>query len=262
MQLNIVMEKISATIITLNEEARINDCLDSLEGIADEVVVVDSYSTDRTVEICKSRGCKVVLRHFKGYGIQRQFATSLTSHSYVITIDADELLSPALRQSLMKVKEEGFKHRVYSFSRLNFYCGQPIRHCGWYPNYQIRLFDKRYANWDLHDVGERVIFADTLNPVPLDGDLLHYRCNNAEEYRRTQHRHSVIEANILVAKNKCTSPVKGFFKAVGNFLDCYIAKRGILDGPEGRAISGENYHSTILAYRVARQLKREKKKKE
>lgn len=256
------MDKISATIITLNEEARINDCLDSIEGIADEIIVIDSYSTDRTVEICESRGCRVVRRHFKGYGIQRQYATSLTTHSYVLSIDADELLSPALRQSLLKIKEEGFKHRVYSFSRLNFYCGQPIRHCGWYPNYQIRLFDKHYANWDLHDVGERVIFSDTLHAEPLDGDLLHYRCNTPEEYRRIQRRHSVIEAEVLVAKKQNTSAIRGFFKAIGKFMDCYIRKGGIFDGPEGRAISREHYYSTILAYKVARQMKRDKKKKE
>lgn len=256
------MEKISATIITLNEEKRINDCLDSLEGIADEIIVIDSYSTDRTVEICEKRGCRVVRRHFKGYGIQRQYATSLTTHSHVLSIDADELLSPALRESIINLKKKGFEHRVYSFSRLNFYCGQPIRHCGWYPNFQIRLFDKRYANWDLHDVGERVIFADTLHEQPLDGDLLHYRCNTPEEYRRIQRRHSVIEAEILVAKGKPTNAVSGFFKALSRLIGCYIGKAGILDGPEGWAISREHYYSTIIAYRVARQLKREKKRKE
>ncbi len=95
------MRHISATIITFNEEHRIKACLASLDGIADEIIVVDSFSTDRTAEICSEHGCKVVKREFPGYGAQRQFATSLTTHSYVLSIDADEVLSPALRNTII-----------------------------------------------------------------------------------------------------------------------------------------------------------------
>ena len=97
--------------------------------------------------------------NFDGFGAQRQYATSLTTHQYVLSIDADEVLSPALQESILRLKEEGFSHRVYSVARLNFYCGFPVRHCGWYPDRQIRLFDKRYANWNLRDVSEAVISA-------------------------------------------------------------------------------------------------------
>lgn len=124
------MAHISVTIITYNEEHRIEACLKSLQDIADEIIVVDSFSTDRTVEICNAYGCKVTQRRFPGYGAQRQYATSLTSYSYVLSIDADEVLSPALRSSLIKLKEEGFAHRVYEMSRLNFYCGQPVKQIG------------------------------------------------------------------------------------------------------------------------------------
>ena len=151
-------EKISATILAFNEEKRIGACLESLRGIADEIIVVDSGSTDRTVDICSRYGCRISVRKFDGFGAQRQYATSLTTHQYVLSIDADEVLSPALQESILRLKEEGFSHRVYSVARLNFYCGFPVRHCGWYPDRQIRLFDKRYANWNLRDVSEAVIF--------------------------------------------------------------------------------------------------------
>ena len=116
------MTQISALIISRNEEHKIKQCLDSLEGIADEIIVVDSYSTDNTVKICEEAGCKVVQRAFPGYGAQRQYATSLATHRYILSIDADEVLSPALRTSLKKLKNEGLTHRVYSFTRMNFYC--------------------------------------------------------------------------------------------------------------------------------------------
>ncbi len=246
------MRHISATIITYNEQHRINACLDSLEGVADEIIVVDSRSTDRTAEICRESGCKVILRDFAGYGAQRQFATSLTTHSYVLSIDADEVLSPALRASIIKLKEEGFDHRVYCMPRLNFYCGQPIKHCGWYPDMQIRLFDKRYANWNLRDVSERVIFPDSLRPSMLDGDILHYRCATAEEFRQVQTRHAAIRGHVLTARLETISPVTPFLKAASAFLNCYISKGAFLDGPEGRAICREQYRSTYMAYNLAR----------
>ena len=114
------MEKISATIISLNEEARIRACLESLRDVADEIIVVDSGSTDLTPEICRQMGCKVTMRPFDGYGAQRQYATSLTTHRFVLALDADEVLSPALRSSLLRLKEEGMTHRVYEMARLNF----------------------------------------------------------------------------------------------------------------------------------------------
>ena len=246
------MSKISATIITYNEEARIEACLKSLAGIADEIIVIDSFSTDATLEICRRHGCKITQRRFPGYGAQRQYATSLTTHSYVLSLDADEELSPALRTSLLALKQEGFTHRVYAFSRLNFYCGEPIRHCGWYPDVQIRLFDKRYANWNLRDVHERVIFPDTLRPEKVDGDILHYRCSTPDEYRRVQRRHAGIRARVIATQCDSVGSLTPFLKGLNAFLKCYIGEGGILDGHEGRAISCERFASTMTAYRLAR----------
>lgn len=245
------MSKISATIITFNEEAHIARCIESLRGIADEIIVVDSFSTDSTAEICEALGCKVVRRKMMGYGAQRQYATSLTSHNYVLSIDADEELSPALRASIARLKKDEFKHRGYSFTRLNFYCGTPVRHCGWYPDLQVRLFDKRYANWNLNDVEERVIFRDNVTPQRVDGDILHYRCSTEQEFKETETKHAALLARNLLHEGKHPGPVTPYLRGIRSFIRCYIMQGGALDGIAGTAIAKQRYHSTILAWKAA-----------
>lgn len=251
------MGKISAAIIARNEEHRIEQCIRSLDGVADEIVVVDSFSTDRTVEICRELGCRVVQRRFTGFGAQRQYATSLTSHSYVLSLDADEVLSPALRESLMKLKEGRFDHRVYSFSRLNFYCGRPVKQCGWYPDRQIRLFNKSYANWNLRDVFEKVIFPETLRPQAVDGDILHYRCTTPEEYRRAQQHHAGISGHVLAVQHPRIRFYQPHLNAIKAFLSTYIAEGGITGGADARAICAERYRCVLMAWRLARRLNRQ-----
>lgn len=246
---------ISATILTYNEELRIRGCIESLRGIADEIVVVDSGSTDNTVEICRSLGCIVSVRPFRGYGAQRQYATSLTSHPYVLSVDADEQLSPALRQSILTLKEEGFVHRGYCMSRLNFYCGLPVKHCGWYPDVQVRLFDKRYANWNMRDVDEKVIFRDNITPELLDGDILHYRCETPGEFTKTSKNHACILAHDIAAKQGDILPFTPLLKGLKAFFSCYIVQGGMLDGYAGRKISCERYRAVKTAYSNARKLR-------
>jgi len=248
------MGKISATILTFNEERRIAACLDSLRDIADEIIVVDSFSTDCTLDICRSYGCRISQRRLAGYGAQRQYATSLASFSYVLSIDADEVLSPALRNSLLKLKAEGFQHRVYAFSRLNFYCGLPVKGCGWYPDTQIRLFDKRYANGNLHDAEEQVIFRDTVRPARVDGDILHYRCDTPDEYDATESSHALIRAKVLATRYNSLTRIRPFIEGSKAYLKCLIIEKGLFDGRAGRAISSNRYRSTYLAFELARKL--------
>lgn len=256
------MEKISATIITRNEESRIKQCIMSLQGVADEIIVVDSFSTDATVEKCRQLGCKVSQRRFHGYGAQRQYATSLTSYKYVLAIDADEVLSPSLRKNLMELKQSGFTHRVYAFSRLNFYCGTPVRHSGWYPDVQTRLFDKSYASWNLRDVRERVVFPDSVRPSLIDGDILHYRCDTPEDYHRTQALQAALRGRVIAANSDAVSPLAPIVHGLHDFLGCFIGRGAILDGPEGRAISKECFRSAMISYRLARRMLNKKSDKE
>ncbi|MDE6248551.1 MAG: glycosyltransferase family 2 protein [Paramuribaculum sp.] len=248
------MGKITATILTFNEEKRIRACLDSLRDIADEIIVVDSFSTDRTLDICRSYGCRVTQRRLAGYGAQRQYATSLASYSYVLAIDADEVLSPALRQSLISLKSRPFEHRVYAFSRLNFFCGQPVKRCGWYPDLQIRLFDRRYANWNLRDVSEKVIFRDTVRPFIVDGDILHYRCSTPEEFNTTELHHASIRARVLATRCSSIGPLRPLYEGIKDYVRCMVMQGAWLDGTAGRTIAKSRFRSTLLAHRVARRL--------
>ena len=245
---------ISATILTLNEEARVGACIDSLAGIADEIIVVDSGSTDSTLDICRAKGCRVVSRPMKGYGAQRQYATSLAPHTYVLALDADEELSPAVRESLMQLKKEGFGHRGYSFARLNFYCGQPVKHCGWYPDPQVRLLDTRYANWNLRGVDERVSFRDDIAPEPVDGDILHYRCTTPEEFDATEEAHARIDGEHIAVSGQRVSALTPLLQGIKAFLGCYIGQGGWMDGPMGRAISKRRFTSALHSYRLARSM--------
>ncbi len=252
------MSKLSVTILTYNEERRIAECIESVRAIADEIIVVDSMSTDRTVEICRNYGCRISHREFGGYGAMRQYATSLTTNDYVLSIDADEVVSDEMRHSIEQLKKEGFTHRVYSVNRLNFYCGTPVRHCGWYPDPQIRLFDKRYANWNLRDISERVIFRDSVNPEPIHGDLLHYQCVTPEEYRDTQTRHALIKSRVLAVSNPGIGAITPFIRGISAFADMYLRRGGWMDGSVGRNISCEHFRAVRNAYRMARECQRNK----
>lgn len=244
------MRKISATIITYNEGAQIERCLKSLQGVADEIIVVDSFSTDNTLEICALYGCTYTQRRFNGYGAQKQYAVSLTTNSYVLSIDADECLDEELRQSIISLKGSGFRHSIYSFDRLNYYCGVPIKHCGWSPDCPIRLFDKRYASWNLRDVHEAVIFPGTLRPEKIAGTLLHYRCATPEEYRRKEERYATINSRILITEGRRSTALTPYIKAALAFLRVYVRFKGFLDGPEGRQISRVAAHSAFATYRL------------
>ena len=246
------MAKISATIITNNNCDTIERCLRSLEGVADEIVVVDAYSTDGTADTCKSHGCKVTQREFVGYGAQKQYAVSLAANSYILSIDADEYINDELRQSIKELKEAGFKHRIYSLSRLNFFGDKPIRHSGWWPDPQIRLFDKRYASWDLRDVHERVTFPSTLWPAPVKGTLMHNRCANADEYHKKESKYASINAHVLAASGWHQSSLTTYLKAIVAFLRIYVFKLGYLDGNPGLEIAKTAASMQLLTNRLAK----------
>lgn len=246
------MSKISAAIITYNEGAHIERCLKSLQGVADEVVVVDSFSTDNTIDVCLRYNCVFTQRKFNGFGAQKQYALSLTTNSYVLSIDADEWLDDDLRRSIISMKKSGFKHRVYSLSRLNYYCGVPIKHCGWAPDSPIRLFDKRYASWNLRDVHEAIIFPGTLRPKLVFGLLIHHRCRTPQEYRHKEERYATINSRILINEGKRAGVLKPYVMAMLAFLRVYVRHRGFLDGHAGFEISNVAAHSAFATYRLVK----------
>lgn len=247
------MEAITATIITLNEQENIERCLISLLGVADEIIVIDSFSTDRTVEICEKYNCVVRQRRFAGFGVQKQYAVSLATNSYVLSIDADETLDNDLRETIIKLKNDGLeKHHIYSFSVLNLYCGIPIKHCGWFPDTQVRLFDKRYAGWDLRDVKESIVFPKSLRAHLMDGYLFHYRCSTPEQYVTKMRKIAQLDATILRADNNYGNFIKPYLMWLKVFFKYYFFKNGIVDGKAGREICTTNANAEFLKYKLAK----------
>lgn len=252
------MEKITAIILALNEEARIASAIESLSPIADEIIVVDSLSTDATVEIARRMGCRVESRKFTGFGAQRQYATSLARNRYVMFLDADEIVTPALQESIKKLFADKPAHRVYSISRLNFFCQTPVKHCGWWPDNQVRLFDKRYATWNFHNIGERVIFPDTVTPFQVDGEIVHHRCATPEEYRNKLFLQAEIAAPAIAVKYPAIHPLKPSWRWLMCYLKTLIAEGGLLEGGVGRKIAsiqaGAERHKWARARRAQREI--------
>lgn len=249
---------ISATIITYNEEANIERCLNSLLGVADEIIVVDSMSTDATVEICRRYGAKITERPFSGYGSQRQFAAGLASRRYVLSIDADEVLSEDLRLSIMALKRDGFRHRMYRFRVVNYICGTPMHRSGMEPKWQIRLFDRRYADWDLLAVGERLSYPAGVQPCDIAGDMCHYRCADFDELFFKELRNARMRGRVLAAAGiSATAPVR-LLRGASAYVDCMLRRGAIFDGDAGRKIALARYKATIAAYEDAHNILKSK----
>ncbi len=245
---------ISATIITHNEARNIERCLNSLIGVADEIIVVDSLSTDATVDICRRYGCLVTSRAFNGYGSQRQYAAGLAHGRYVLSIDADEALSAQLRENIIALKNKGFTHRMYCFRVVSYVCGKAMTGSGMKPALETRLFDRRYANWDLLAVGERLECPGGVVPSLIAGDLLHYRCNNFDELEFKELRNARIRGRLLAAAGiKAPAPMR-WLRAASAYMKCQLRDGAILDGEAGRRVARTRFLSTLEAYRAASEM--------
>ena len=161
--------KLSVVIITFNEEKNIARCLESVKDIADEIVVVDSFSKDKTEEICRGYGVKFIEHKFEGHIEQKNYASSQATYQHVLSLDADEALSDELKESIIKVKND-WNGYGYSMNRLTNYCGKWIHHCGWYPDTKIRLMDKSKGKWDGDNPHDQFIMQDNAEAIQLKGD--------------------------------------------------------------------------------------------
>ena len=226
------MVKISAVIITYNEEINIARCIDSLKNVADEIVVLDSFSTDRTPEICKEKGVRFFQHEFDGHIQQKNRVITFASNSHCLSLDADETLSPELEKSILQVKEN-FSADGYYFNRLNWYCGRWIKHCGWYPDRKLRLFERSKGEWtgvNPHDCYEIKKGGKT---DYIKGDLLHYSYLSISQHINQVEKFTSIAANADVERGKTTSLFKIIFYPGWKFIRNYIFKLGILDGYQG-----------------------------
>lgn len=240
---------LSAVIITYNEEKNIGRCLDSLAGVADEVVVVDSFSTDRTKEICLGRGARFIAHKFDGHIQQKNWAKDQASHPFVLSLDADEALDETLRQSILKIKS-GTQKEGYYMNRLTNYCGHWVRHCGWYPDRKLRLWNAAKGKWggiNPHDRFE--LDGGDKNAGYLEGNILHYSYYSVDEHYQQADAFSTISAQSYFERGRRTNPLLIFIKPVGRFLISYFLKLGFLDGKYGFIICRVQSHEVNLKYR-------------
>ncbi len=252
--------KLSAVVITYNEEDKIGRCLDSLIGVADEIIVVDSLSNDRTVEICKSKGVTVISQPFLGYAAQKNFGNTHTKFDYIISLDADEALSPELTNSLKKIKPSSI-NIAYEFNRLTNYCGKWIRHGGWYPDSKIRIWEKSKGEWVGEGVHETLKLADNTSIVKLKGDLLHYTTDNISQHIDQIQKFTTLAAQSLHEKGKKTSIATILFNSWFKFVRDYFILFGFLDGFYGFVIAFNSAFATYLKYLKLYDLNKKKLKK-
>jgi glycosyltransferase involved in cell wall biosynthesis len=247
--------KISAVIITLNEEDRLPDALASLQGVADEVVVVDSCSSDRTVEIARLAQAVVLQNRFEDYGQQKNFAMSQAGCEWILNLDADERVSPELKRAIANLKEgtAPLDAAAFAIKRRSFYLGRWIRHSGWYPDRKIRLFRKSAATWQGR-IHERLIVT---GPVArLDGDILHFTYRDIGDHVRRLERYSAFQAEEIVASGLKCLFLRLFLLPPVTFLRHYAWRLGFLDGFPGLVIATIQSWATAMKYLKAIALKR------
>jgi len=253
------MVKLSAVIITYNEEKNIGRCIDSLKDVADEIVVVDSYSKDRTEEICRERGARFMQHEFEGHIEQKNFALSQVTYDHVLSIDADEALSDSLSQSMLKIKGN-WTHDGYYMTRLNYYCGKWIRHGGWYPDRKLRLIDRRKGKWAGLNPHDRFVLNDVGTTGSVSGDLLHYSYYTINGHLAQTHNFSSISAKAMYADGARSNLFKILVNPTIKFLKDYFIKLGFLDGYYGLVISVISSYATFLKYSKLKQLSGEARK--
>lgn len=250
------MEKISVVIITYNEEKKLSRCIESVKPVADEIVVLDSFSTDDTVQIAEGAGAVVYQQLFRGYKEQKNAALELASYSYVLSIDADEALSVELINSILTEKEK-FRCSAYTMNRCNFFAGRFIRHGLWYPDKKIRLFDKRIAHWGGMNPHDKIVLEDNATTSHLEGDIFHYSISNNAEFIKRNEEIASIAANSLYKKGQ-RSGLKILINPAWRFIKSYFILKGFMDGYAGLTIAKNSAAQAFLKYKKLNTLNRKR----
>lgn len=247
------MHKISAVIITFNEEVYIEQCIKSVADVADEVVVVDSFSTDRTKEKCLALGVRFIEHPFSGYRDQKNFAVEQATYDHILSLDADEAISPRLEKSILAAKQD-FRYDGYKFDRLNNYCGKWIYFTNLSPERRIRLFNRKKAKWGGLNIHEKIVLDNPKSVCYLKGKLLHWLCDSYEESLEKMNRYSTLLANEYYNTNVRPSAKKLLVNPLWRFIHSYFLKAGFLDGYEGFIVSKILSITCFLKYSKLRKL--------
>ncbi len=228
------MPSLSATIITLNEAQNIARAIRSL-SCADEIVVIDAGSTDATPDIARSLGARVVPHLWSGFAAQKNFASDQARHDWILSLDADEELNVDAQAALSKWKNSEPAAAGYRFARRARYLGRWVLHSGWYPDYKLRLFDRRKGHWEGAYVHESVVVNGPAET--LAGEILHYTCDSLEEHRRRIEFYTDLAAREMLDRGERVGLARRTLAPFWIFLHTYFFRLGILDGPQGFLIA-------------------------
>ena len=253
------MTAISVVIITYNEALNIARCLDAVKDIADEIVVVDSFSTDETAEICKRYTLKFLQHPFKGHVEQKNYALQQTKFPHVLSVDADEVLSEELQNSIKQIKNN-WEYDGYYINRLTNYCGRWIKHAGWYPDRKLRLFDKRKGKWAGNNPHDRFEITDKANTKKIRGNLLHYSYPTIDSHLQQTIKFAGISAQVKYKQGKKSGLFKIFFNPGWKFFRQYFLKGGFLDGYYGFVLCCISAFGNYVKYVKLRELYQSKTK--
>ena len=235
--------KLSVTLITRNEAANLPDALRSVSW-ADEIVVVDARSTDETAAVAREHGARVEVRDWPGYGAQKNHAASIAAHDWILSIDADERVPPALAAEIRDLMERGPDRRGYRVPRVTWYLGRWIRSTDWYPDYQLRLYDRRSGRWNDRRVHESVELQG--QPGQLRNDLQHYAYRDISHHLATIDRYTTLAAEQWIAEGRRTNVVALALHPPAAFLRNYLLRGGIRDGTAGFVVSALNSYYVFL----------------
>jgi len=255
--MNQLTVQLSVVIITFNEEACIERCICSVKDVADEILVLDSFSTDRTEEICRTHGVRFVQHPFEGYIEQKNRAWELAGGTYLLSLDADEALSNELLLSIQKEKKKGFPFDAYTMNRMTSIGEKWIRYGSWYPDRKLRLAKKELTAWGGVNPHDKLILKNEVKTKHLNGDILHDSFKSMQDFRQQGERFSKIAGEAMHKNGKKSSFIKIYISPIVAFLKSYLFKRGFLDGKAGFLIAKEIARQTKMKYVKLRGLREE-----
>lgn len=251
------MKKLSVVIITLNEEVRIGACIDSVSKIADEVLIIDSFSADNTKKISEEKGAIFIQNEFEGHIQQKNFGIAKATFNQVLSLDADEQLDEQAQIEIENLKSN-WTHDSYTLKRLTNYCGKWIRHCGWYPDKKVRVFDRRKAEWGGVNPHDKIVLKDGATNKQIKGDILHYSYPTISSHAKTADSFSEIAAKAAISNSKKVNfVIHVLLNPPFTFFKKYFFQLGILDGFYGFVICVLSSYSSFLKYSKIWQLSRE-----
>jgi glycosyltransferase involved in cell wall biosynthesis len=242
------VQRLSAVIITLNEERNIERCLASLRGVADEIVVVDSHSTDATAAICAAHGVRFIVANWQGYVQTKNWANQQAAHDWVLSVDADEALDDALRTNILHEKQRGFPYGAYAVRRSPWWCGAWIRHSGWNPDRKVRLFNRTTARWAGGQVHETLQLDAGIQPTELAGRMPHYTMHTVQDHLRVIDKYTELQVHDMRARGKRGSLLKVLVNPPWEFFKCYVIKGGFRDGRAGLLVCSLNAYTKFVKY--------------